>query len=776
MFMGNVSEANIVWPDTKSFIPMNGPAFNINIQNNPNINNEVNVENNNNNTNNNENNNTNKNENQNQNTNKNENKNQNTNKNDNENNNTNKNKNNNANTNKNENKNENKKEKEKPTPPSIKNAIDGSAVISQPDSNNPRKIRVNGWTNTDLVKVKIGTHEHSIKVSNPSRSKQNFDETFTLPDSLSGTLQGHVNAVGNQGKTKQIGQGTVTIKGKEPPPEPVAAHDPQGEVEFLSYDEKTKRLILNGWAYDEDNKNAPVNVRVYVGGDRNTAGAKVFDLTANQYHKVNGQHGFKGSFPLPDGLGGEQPVYVYALNLAGTKGSDQKIGQGTIDIKPVSEWMYAHIPNGWYNIGVAGQSSPSRLIGTGETNSETVQLPSGMSSGKNRRFIFYLENVGNNIFTLKQDGKYVTLRSGSTVLTSGSGGSSSQWRLMYDKNSPSVKTGVNYYGEYFLESMASVGSTLTGHWNGEAMDLTAAPAKDSQGRSDCLWNFIPASQPAPEIPEINGNADTALLVQRQFKVWGWTNTDRVKVKTSGMDDDVISIENPNHENKTFEKVYTFPDHLSGSQSVEIDAFNSSDAGKTKRIGNGTFKIESKAHKPTGQFQYLDGIETNRIRVQGWAKDEDVQNSVLRVHIYVGGGTGSGASSYEIQTDASGKFDSTLPVDRSGWQDVYAYAIDNDGRADSPEIGHGRVFIPWLGWATERRDVYTDKECRVQGRDKKGSGEKVFGRNHFYTGYPGDEVTVLYEEDGAYYIRYHSDTDGYDKERWIKVSGSGIVPR
>ena len=65
------------------------------------------------------------------------------------------------------------------------------------------------------------------------------------------------------------------------------------------------RPTLRGWAYDPLNPNAPLEVEVYVDGEKGT-GTKVETLTANQSHagmsgtgQVSGQHGFE-SFILPD--------------------------------------------------------------------------------------------------------------------------------------------------------------------------------------------------------------------------------------------------------------------------------------------------------------------------------------------------------------------------------------------------------------------------------------------------------------------------------------------
>ncbi len=116
-------------------------------------------------------------------------------------------------------------------------------------------------------------------------------------------------------------------------------HNPQGEVEELKYDEKSKMLTVKGWAYDEDNLKSFVKVKVYVGGDRTTT-SKANEFYANLPRSdEKGNHGFLGKITL--NLTASQEVYVYALNLAGTQGEDQQIGTGNIRIAPVN-----HDPQG----------------------------------------------------------------------------------------------------------------------------------------------------------------------------------------------------------------------------------------------------------------------------------------------------------------------------------------------------------------------------------------------------------------------------------------------
>lgn len=99
------------------------------------------------------------------------------------------------------------------------------------------------------------------------------------------------------------------------------------------------------------------------------------------------------------------------------------------------------------------------------------------------------------------------------------------------------------------------------------------------------------------------------------------------------------------------------------------------------------------HNPQGTVQVAEGTAPNTLHVRGTAFDEDNPNASTRLHIYVGGGAGSGAPSYEIRTNGNNLFDDTRNVGCSGNQHVYVYALNDYGSGENKEIWNGYVNIP-----------------------------------------------------------------------------------
>ena len=100
------------------------------------------------------------------------------------------------------------------------------------------------------------------------------------------------------------------------------------------------------------------------------------------------------------------------------------------------------------------------------------------------------------------------------------------------------------------------------------------------------------------------------------------------------------------------------------------------------------------HNPEGTVQIAESTQPNTLHVRGTAFDEDNPKGSTRLHVYVGGGAGSGAPSYEIRTNGGNHvFDDTRNVGRSGNQHVYVYALNDYGSGENKEIWNGYVNIP-----------------------------------------------------------------------------------
>ncbi len=92
--------------------------------------------------------------------------------------------------------------------------------------------------------------------------------------------------------------------------------------------------------------------------------------------------------------------------------------------------------------------------------------------------------------------------------------------------------------------------------------------------------------------------------------------------------------------------------------------------------------------PKGHIDVISG-GYNKLRIRGWAYDPKESTASIKVHVYVGGETGSSAPAYEIvandtdRTDVNSAegisgahgFDRTIEVGQTGNQPVYIYAIN-----------------------------------------------------------------------------------------------------
>ncbi|WP_407398497.1 C39 family peptidase [Anaerovibrio sp.] len=161
--------------------------------------------------------------------------------------------------------------------------------------------------------------------------------------------------------------------------------------------------------------------------------------------------------------------------------------------------------------------------------------------------------------------------------------------------------------------------------------------------------------------------------------------------------------------------------VSNNEGVIVVADNGSRAQIVYRLDNGSgYKLgwvpsssvqpPVQSHNPEGYFDIGVSNKANNLTVQGWAFDRDNVNEKLRIHVYIGGGAGSGAEGHEIvankrradvQTGFARRdginvgeyhgFDETISTNRTGRQEVYVYAI-NVGGGGNVELGHKTVDI------------------------------------------------------------------------------------
>ena len=110
------------------------------------------------------------------------------------------------------------------------------------------------------------------------------------------------------------------------------------------------------------------------------------------------------------------------------------------------------------------------------------------------------------------------------------------------------------------------------------------------------------------------------------------------------------------------------------------------------------------HNPKANLESVTG-GTGKINVTGWTFDYDDAGASLAVHVYIGGPAGQeGCDSAQIYADKvrsdvntvfgvgnNHGFNNDIYTYKSGWQDVYVYAI-NRGQGSNAFIGSKRVYI------------------------------------------------------------------------------------
>ena len=110
------------------------------------------------------------------------------------------------------------------------------------------------------------------------------------------------------------------------------------------------------------------------------------------------------------------------------------------------------------------------------------------------------------------------------------------------------------------------------------------------------------------------------------------------------------------------------------------------------------------HNPKANLESVTG-GTGKINVTGWTFDYDDAGASLAVHVYIGGPAGQeGCDSAQIYADKvrsdvntvfgvgnNHGFNNDIYTYKSGWQDVYVYAI-NRGQGGNAFIGSKRVYI------------------------------------------------------------------------------------
>lgn len=109
--------------------------------------------------------------------------------------------------------------------------------------------------------------------------------------------------------------------------------------------------------------------------------------------------------------------------------------------------------------------------------------------------------------------------------------------------------------------------------------------------------------------------------------------------------------------------------------------------------------------PQGSFDGAAG-GAGTVSVSGWAFDRDNLSRSLSIHVYIGGPAGSGAPCHIIKankerTDVGTAYpgvgnyhgyNETITTDKTGTQEIYVYAINEENGNNNPLLGHKTVTI------------------------------------------------------------------------------------
>lgn len=140
-----------------------------------------------------------------------------------------------------------------------------------------------------------------------------YEETIVTKKSGSQGIYVYAMNIGSGNDNPLLGKETVAI-------EPV--YKPQGWLETSNVRGGKKTVTLRGWAFDKDELNTQLNIRVYIGGDENSkaekhiikANKKRIDVY-NKFPETGYYHGFEETIKV-NSLG-KQRIYVYADNVGG---------------------------------------------------------------------------------------------------------------------------------------------------------------------------------------------------------------------------------------------------------------------------------------------------------------------------------------------------------------------------------------------------------------------------------------------------------------------------
>ncbi|MBR1886273.1 MAG: peptidoglycan DD-metalloendopeptidase family protein [Schwartzia sp.] len=197
------------------------------------------------------------------------------------------------------------------------------------------------------------------------------------------------------------------------------------------------------------------------------------------------------------------------------------------------------------------------------------------------------------------------------------------------------------------------------------------------------------------------------------------------------------------------------------------------------------KQQNTSHNPEGYVDSVVSNAPNQITVRGWTLDRDNVNTALEVHVYVGGGAGSGAPGFRLtankyRPDVNNVFpgvgsyhgyEGTISVNKTGRQEVHVYAINIAGGSNI-ELGVKTVDIKGSTPSPTMVPVAIGNGWyKIHPSHDRGRSLDAFGPNnnlHIWTNVDAPQQKFYLQDRG---VGFSLQTAGGDK-LYVTAEGNG----
>ncbi len=228
---------------------------------------------------------------------------------------------------------------------------------------------------------------------------------------------------------------------------------------------------------------------------------------------------------------------------------------------------------------------------------------------------------------------------------------------------------------------------------------------------------------------------------------------------SGFDSQGRALYYAHNNKKNNEKVGIRGDWYSGHNS------NCSMSAKVIRLST----LRSAGRQPVGEVFSVEGLRGD-LWVKGYAYDPDDPSTPIDVHVYVGGGAGSGAPCYTIKAnstidgvDGAHGFNQGIRLSSRGTFEVHIYAIDiGETYAGNPEIWSGNVTVPEATYYINCNDTID-----------MVSGGYSFGSSSEGKIYAGERAVECYVPENDYIKGAIINSGNVGTEAWVSKNAGHI---